>query len=121
MTVLEPAQVPRAFQQAFHLMRSGRPGPVLIDLPFDVQMAEIEFDIDAYEPLPVYKPQATRAQIDKALDMLAVAERPVIVAGGGILTADAADPLVEFAGLVDVPVIPPLMGRGAIPHDHRPV
>ena len=66
-TVLEPAQVPRAFQQAFHLMRSGRPGPVLIDLPFDVQMAEIEFDIDTYEPLPVYKPRANRAQIEKAL------------------------------------------------------
>ncbi len=60
-TVREPAQVPRAFQQAFHLMRSGRPGPVLIDLPFDVQMAEIEFDIETYEPLPVYKPAATRA------------------------------------------------------------
>jgi glyoxylate carboligase len=54
MTVLEPAQVPGAFQQAFHLMRSGRPGPVLIDLPFDVQLAEIDFDIDTYEPLPVY-------------------------------------------------------------------
>jgi tartronate-semialdehyde synthase len=119
MTVLEPAQVPRAFQQAFHLMRSGRPGPVLIDLPFDVQMAEIEFDIDAYEPLPVYKPQATRAQIEKALDMLAAAERPVIVAGGGIINADAADLLIEFAELVDVPVIPTLMGWGAIPDDHR--
>src|SRR5206468_12202644 len=63
-TVLEPAQVPRAFQQAFHLMRSGRPGPVLIDLPFDVQVAEIEFDPDTYEPLPVYKPAASRAQIE---------------------------------------------------------
>src|SRR5437867_10800561 len=60
-TVMEPAQVPRAFQQAFHLMRSGRPGPVLIDLPFDVQIAETEFDPDTYEPLPVYKPAATRA------------------------------------------------------------
>src|SRR5437660_12566784 len=58
-TVMEPAQVPHAFQQAFHLMRSGRPGPVLIDLPFDVQMAEIEFDPDTYEPLTVYKPKAT--------------------------------------------------------------
>ncbi len=73
MTVLEPAQVPGAFQQAFHLMRSGRPGPVLIDLPFDVQLAEIDFDIDTYQPLPVYKPSATRAQIVKALDMLAAA------------------------------------------------
>ncbi len=119
MTVLEPAQVPRAFQQAFHLMRSARPGPVLIDLPFDVQMAEIEFDIDAYEPLPVYKPQATRAQIEKALDMLQAAERPLIIAGGGIVNADAADLLIEFAELVDVPVIPTLMGWGTIPDDHR--
>src|ERR1700710_2481103 len=51
VTVRESGQVPRAFQQAFHLMRSGRPGPVLIDLPFDVQMAQIEFDIDTYQPL----------------------------------------------------------------------
>jgi len=118
MTVLEPAQVPGAFQQAFHLMRSGRPGPVLIDLPFDVQMAEIEFDIDAYEPLPVYKPRASRAQVEKALDMLAAAERPLLVAGGGIINADAAELLVEFAELVGVPVIPTLMGWGTIPDDH---
>src|SRR5207237_2251247 len=64
VTVREPALVPRAFQQAFHLMRSGRPGPVLIDLPFDVQMAEMEFDADTYQPLPVYKPTANRAQIE---------------------------------------------------------
>ncbi len=118
MTVLEPAQVPGAFQQAFHLMRSGRPGPVLLDLPFDVQMAEIEFDIDTYQPLPVYKPRANRAQIEKALDMLAAAERPVLVAGGGIINADAAALLVEFAELSGVPVIPTLMGWGAIPDDH---
>src|SRR6202165_771425 len=54
MTVMEPAQVPGAFQQAFHLMRSGRPGPVLIDLPFDVQMGGIEFEVDTNETLPVY-------------------------------------------------------------------
>src|SRR5260370_23319426 len=119
MTVLEPAQVPGAFGQAFHLMRSGRPGPVLIDLPFDVQLAEIDFDTDTYEPLPVYKPSATRAQIAKALDMLAAAERPLIVAGGGIINADAADLLVEFAELVRVPVVPTLMGWGALPAEHR--
>ena len=66
-TVLEPAQVPYVFQKAFQLMRSDRPGPVLIDLPFDVQMAEIEFDIDAYEPLPVSKPKATRVQAEKVI------------------------------------------------------
>lgn len=67
VTVREAALVPRVLQQAFHLMRSGRPGPVLVDLPFDVQVAEIEFDPDMYEPLPVYKPAASRVQIEKAL------------------------------------------------------
>ncbi|MFG0380725.1 glyoxylate carboligase [Pseudomonas sp. zbq_18] len=118
-TVLEPGQVPYAFQKAFYEMRSGRPGPVLIDLPFDVQMAEIEFDIDAYEPLPLAKPSATRAQAEKALSMLNAAERPLIVAGGGIINADASDKLVEFAELTGVPVIPTLMGWGTIPDDHR--
>src|SRR4051812_47040073 len=118
MTVLEPAQVPGAFQQAFHLMRSGRPGPVLLDLPFDVQMAEIEFDPDTYERLPVYKPSASRAQAARALDLLAASERPLIVAGGGIINADASALLVEFAELTGVPVIPTLMGWGTIPDDH---
>ena len=118
VTVREPALVPRAFQQAFHLMRSGRPGPVLIDLPIDVQMAEIEFDIDTYEPLPVYKPAATRKQVEKALDMLAASSKPVIVAGGGIINADASDLLVELAELTGVPVIPTLMAWGSIPDDH---
>ncbi len=117
-TVMEPAQVPRAFQQAFHLMRSGRPGPVLIDLPFDVQMAEIEFDPDTYEPLLVYKPKATVKQIEKALAMLNDADRPVIIAGGGIINADASDLLVQFAEETGVPVIPTLMGWGTIPDDH---
>ncbi|HXP55937.1 MAG TPA: glyoxylate carboligase [Streptosporangiaceae bacterium] len=118
LTVLEPAQVPGAFAQAFHLMRSGRPGPVLIDLPFDVQRAEIDFDLDTYQPLPVYQPSATRAQIDKALDMMAAAGRPLIVAGGGVINADAADLLVELAELTGTPVVPTLMGWGAIPDDH---
>ncbi|MBU3545732.1 glyoxylate carboligase [Polynucleobacter sp. MWH-Jannik1A5] len=118
VTVREPGLVPRAFQQAFHLMRSARPGPVLIDLPIDVQLAEIEFDIDTYEPLPVYKPHASRKQIEKAIDMLMSAEKPLIVAGGGIINADASDLLVEFAEITGIPVIPTLMGWGTIPDDH---
>ena len=118
VTVREPALVPRVFQQAFHVMRSGRPGPVLIDLPFDVQMAEIEFDVETYEPLSVYKPTASRKQIEKAIDMLCAAERPLIVAGGGIYNAGAEALLVEFAETVGVPVIPTLMGWGSIPDDH---
>ncbi|MCH0566021.1 glyoxylate carboligase [Streptomyces sp. MUM 2J] len=119
VTVLEAAQVPGVFQQAFHLMRSGRPGPVLIDLPIDVQLTEIEFDPETYEPLPVYKPAATRAQIEKALSFLLAAERPVIVAGGGIVSADASDLLVEFAELTQTPVVPTLMGWGTLPDDHE--
>jgi tartronate-semialdehyde synthase len=118
VTVREPALVPRVFQQAFHVMRSGRPGPVLIDLPVDVQMAQIEFDADTYAPLARYQPQATRAQIEKALDMLNRAQRPLITAGGGIINADASDLLVEFAEITGVPVIPTLMGWGSIPDDH---
>jgi tartronate-semialdehyde synthase len=118
VTVLEPAQVPGVFQQAFHLMRSGRPGPVLVDLPIDVQQAEIEFDPGTYEPLAVFKPRATRAQIDRALDMLQAAQRPLIVAGGGVINADAAEALVEFAELTGVPVVPTLMGWGTIGDDH---
>jgi len=119
MTVMEAAQVPGAFQQAFHLMRSGRPGPVLLDLPFDVQMTEIDFDIDTYEPLQVHNPSATREQAEKALDMLTAAEHPLIVAGGGVISADASELLVDLAELLDVPVIPTLMAWGAIPDDHR--
>lgn len=116
--VREPALVPMVFQQAFHVMRSGRPGPVLIDLPIDVQMAEIEFDIETYQPLPIYKPAASRQQARRAIEMLNASQRPLIVAGGGIISADASDLLVTFAELTGVPVIPTLMGWGTIPDDH---
>ncbi|MFJ9690310.1 glyoxylate carboligase [Streptomyces bacillaris] len=118
-TVLEAAQVPGVFQQAFHLMRTGRPGPVLIDLPIDVQLTEIEFDPELYEPLPVQKPAASRKQIERAVELLNASERPLLVAGGGIINADASELLVEFAELTGVPVIPTLMGWGILPDDHE--
>ncbi|MDT0502743.1 glyoxylate carboligase, partial [Halomonas sp. PAR7] len=97
----------------------SRPGPVLLDLPIDVQMTEIEFDPDTYESLPAYKPAASRAQVEKALGMLNEADKPLLVAGGGIINANAGDLLTEFAELTGVPVIPTLMGWGAIPDDHE--
>jgi len=118
VTVREAAQVPRVFQKAFQIMRSARPGPVLIDLPIDVQMTEIEFDIDTYEPLAADRPTITRAQAEKAIEMMNASEHPLIVAGGGIINADGSDALVEFAELTGTPVIPTLMGWGAIPDDH---
>ena len=116
--VREPALLPMVFQQAFHVMRSGRPGPVLIDMPIDVQLGEIEFDIDCYEPLPVYRPAASRRQAERAIAMLNGSDRPVLVAGGGVINADASALLVEFAELTGVPVIPTLMGWGL--HPRRP-
>ncbi|WP_328691915.1 glyoxylate carboligase [Streptomyces caniferus] len=118
-TVMEAAQVPGVFQQAFHLMRSGRPGPVLIDLPIDVQLTEIDFDPETYEPLPAFKPAATRAQAEKALALLNESQRPLIVAGGGIINADASELLVEFAELTGIPVVPTLMGWGILADDHE--
>jgi tartronate-semialdehyde synthase len=118
VTVLEAAQVPWAFRQAFQIMRSGRPGPVLIDLPLDVQRELIEYNPWFDSPLEVHKPRAPRRQIEAALDLLAESKRPVIVAGGGVINADACELLVELAELTNTPVIPTLMGWGAIPDDH---
>jgi tartronate-semialdehyde synthase len=118
VTVMEAAQIPWVFRQAFQLMRSGRPGPVHIDLPLDVQKEMIEYDPAADGPLEVTKPRPNRSAVERAIDMLIEAERPLIVAGGGIVSADAADLLVEFAELTHTPVVPTLMGWGAIPDDH---
>ncbi|WP_068088066.1 glyoxylate carboligase [Polycladidibacter stylochi] len=118
-TIRDGAQMPGYFQRAFYEMRSNRPGPVLLDLPLDVQMQEIEFDIDLYEPLEPSKPKATRAQAAKALEMLNEADKPIIVTGGGVISAGAADLLVEFAEITGVPVIPTLRGWGAIPDAHE--
>ncbi|MFE7663465.1 glyoxylate carboligase [Streptomyces celluloflavus] len=118
-TVRAAAQVPGVFQQAFHLMRSGRPGPVLIDLPIDVQLTEIEFDPETYQPLLPFRPAATRAQAEKAVALLNASRRPLIVAGGGVINADAAELLAEFAELTGTPVVPTLMGWGALADDHE--
>ena len=116
--VMEAAQVPWAFRQAFQIMKSGRPGPVHIDLPLDVQKELIEHDPEAVSPLPVIKPRPERKAISKALRMMVKAERPVIVAGGGIITAEASEQLVTLAEIMNTPVIPTLMGWGSIPDDH---
>ncbi|PJJ45245.1 tartronate-semialdehyde synthase [Glutamicibacter mysorens] len=118
-TILEPGLVPGTFAKAFQIMRSGRPGPALIDLPINVQLAEIDFDIDAYEPLAPSEPQATRGQAEKMVDLLLGGKKPIIIAGGGVINANASDKLVELAEELNIPVSPTLMGWGAIPDDHR--
>jgi len=118
-TILEPGLVPGTFAKAFQIMRSGRPGPALLDLPINVQMAEIDFDIDAYEPLPVQQPAATRGQAEKIVDLLLSGKKPIIISGGGVINANASEKLVELAEELNIPVSPTLMGWGSIPDDHR--
>lgn len=117
--VKEPAQAPWAFREAFRIAREGRPGPVLIDLPLDVQKADpIEYDPAIDRRLGYYVPEPEPAAIAAVLDLLESAERPLILAGGGVIIANAAAELVALAEELEIPVSPTLMGKGAIPEDH---
>jgi tartronate-semialdehyde synthase len=117
--VRETAQLPHVFRKAFRIAREGRPGPVLIDLPLDVQQgAEIQYDpaLDgrlAFER-PAPRPEAIRA----ALEILLAAERPMLMPGGGVIIAEAWPQLMALAEHLQIPVTPTLMGKGAIPEDH---
>jgi tartronate-semialdehyde synthase len=116
--VTQPDQLPWVFREAFQIMREGRPGPVHIDLPIDVQLATISYDPTADGPLPVHRTAPHPAAIERALDLLLAAERPLLMPGGGVILADACAELVELAELLQVPVVPTLMGWGSIPNDH---
>jgi tartronate-semialdehyde synthase len=118
VTVMEGAQVPWVFREAFRIMRSGRPGPVHIDLPLDVQKEIITYDPDLDAPLPVHRPAPNPGAVARAVEWLLTAERPLIVAGGGVINAEASDLLVELAEITRTPVVPTLMGWGSIPDDH---
>ncbi|WP_067491331.1 glyoxylate carboligase [Actinomadura hibisca] len=116
--VKEAAQAPWIFREAFRRAKSGRPGPVLIDLPIDVQKQEIEWDASIDAPLPITPVEPHRPRVERALDLLLAAERPLILAGGGVILADAHAELVELAELLQIPVQATLMGKGAIDEDH---
>ncbi|MGI6037358.1 MAG: thiamine pyrophosphate-dependent enzyme [Limnochordia bacterium] len=116
--VTKAEEIPEVLKEAFHTARSGRPGPVLIDLPLDIQMADIDFDIDAYEPLPVERKVPEADQISKALELLAQAEKPVFLVGGGVILAEAEEQARELAELLSLPVINTYMAKGVIPADH---
>jgi acetolactate synthase-1/2/3 large subunit len=118
--IQNPQEIPRAIHEAFHVARTGRPGPVLVDIPQDLSRADI-----AYEPvvdvrLPGYQPklEGNQKQIRQAAKALASAQRPVIYAGGGVVSADASAELVEFVTSDRFPVTCTLMGLGAFPAPH---
>src|SRR5256885_5830211 len=128
--VTEAADIPRAVREAFHIATTGRPGPVLIDIPKDiVDPKNPRSAMDWYWPtdaevsagLPGYKPttKGHPRKIKDAAELILRSTRPVIYAGGGILKARAAEALLELAELCDIPVVTTLMARGAFPDDHR--
>ncbi|MDX3188817.1 glyoxylate carboligase [Streptomyces sp. MN03-5084-2B] len=117
--VKEAAQLPWIFREAFRVARSGRPGPVLIDLPIDVQKQDIEWDSSIDSPLPVTRVTPAPARVERALDLLLQAERPIILAGGGVVLGEASEQLRAAAERLDVPVQVTLMGKGSFPEDHE--
>lgn len=115
--------IPRIFKEAFYIAATGRPGPVLIDMPVDVQQTELQKDFEYPQrvDIPGYKPrlQGHPLQIKRAVSALASAEKPLICAGGGVVSAQARKELVSLAEKLDIPVVSTLMGVGIMPTDHR--
>ena len=114
-------RIPEAIKEAFHVARSGRPGPVLVDIPKDILNARFEWHWDDRVDLPGYKPtvRGHGKMVREALDLIATAERPVIYAGGGLVRARAAMELERFASLLGLPVVTTLMARGVLPDTHE--
>jgi acetolactate synthase-1/2/3 large subunit len=115
--IQHPQELPRAIHEAFHIARTGRPGPVLVDLPMDLSRAEIDYEPVTDLRLPGYQPkiEGNQKQIRQAAKALAAAQRPVIYAGGGVVNANASEELREFARSDRFPVTCTLMGLGAFP------
>ncbi|MCK9307713.1 MAG: biosynthetic-type acetolactate synthase large subunit [Methanoculleus sp.] len=120
--VKDAADLDRVIQEAFYIARTGRPGPVLVDLPKDVTTSQMKSGgtVPKTVSLRGYQPtyEGHVRQIDKALDLIARAERPLIYAGGGVVLSGASAELLEFMETAAIPVTTTLMGLGAVPGDH---
>ena len=116
----EAAEIPKCIKTAFYIATTGRPGPVLIDMPKNVQAEIADIDFSNGIQIRGYKPTSNPhpLQIRKATELLAEAERPVILAGGGVITADASPELMQTAELLMAPVATTFMGKGAFPETH---
>jgi acetolactate synthase-1/2/3 large subunit len=110
--------LPRIMERAFHLAQAGRPGPVLVDVPMDIFSADLP--VDAFHQLParMARPTVDAATVARIVDALASAERPILYAGGGILSARATLELAALAEALEVPVAHTLMGKGCLREDH---
>jgi acetolactate synthase I/II/III large subunit len=110
----------RSLQEAFHIATTGRPGPVLVDIPVDIQRAKIEFDWEDKIEMRSYKPtmKGNANQIKKAVELIKEAKRPLLYVGGGVILSGASDALLKLAEKANIPVAWTLMANGAIPPDH---
>jgi acetolactate synthase I/II/III large subunit len=119
--IQHPLEIPRAIHEAFHLARTGRPGPVVVDIPVDLSRADIPYEPVTDVHLPGYQPtvEGNTKQIRQAAKAIATARRPVIYAGGGVINANAAAELTQFATSDRFPVTCTLMGLGAFPAPHE--
>ncbi|MDQ8758632.1 acetolactate synthase large subunit [Streptococcus ruminantium] len=118
--IRDAADIPRIVTEALHIATTGRPGPVVIDVPKDIQEKVVEFYHDPSLHLPSYQPiiEPDDVQVKKILQQLSRAKKPVILAGGGVNYADAGRELVAFAERYQIPVVSTLLGLGAIPIEH---
>ncbi len=119
--ITKPTDIARMVKEAFYIARTGRPGPVLIDFPRDMQSAEIEFEYPEKIELPAYRPTTVGhpRMIERATELINSAERPMIYGGGGVNSADAQEELVALAERADMPVTMTLLGKGGFPEDHE--
>ncbi|MCL2503911.1 MAG: biosynthetic-type acetolactate synthase large subunit [Coriobacteriia bacterium] len=119
--VKDVAELPQTVKEAFHIAATGRPGPVVIDMPVDVSKSEIDFAYPASVSLPGYKPSVRGhgRQVKEAVALIKSARRPLLYAGGGILAAEASRELKETAELMQIPVATTMMGKGSFPEDHH--
>lgn len=106
-------------RRAFAIAQSGRPGAVLVDIPRDIQVAEVKFDSRPPLPIEPITSGLTREMVDKAIEMLLMAQRPLIYAGGGVVSAGASNELTQLAELLDAPVCVSAMGKGGFPASHH--
>ena len=118
--VKDAAEIPKTVKMAFHIASTGRPGPVLVDLPKDVQTESAEMDFSASIEIRGYKPKIDPhpIQVRRAVDLLVQAERPIMLTGGGAILSNASQEVQELAEFLLMPVATTLMGKGSIPEDH---
>ncbi len=118
--VLDAASLPKIVKEAFYLARTGRPGPVLIDMPRDVQIEQAEFHYPSKVDLPGYKPtlQGHPAQIKKAAKLINEAQQPLIIAGRGVIISGAYAELKQLVETAQIPVVTTLLGISCFPESH---